>query len=258
MCNKLPVIFIGHGNPMNAILENPYTEALKKLGEEIPKPKAIMVISAHWETEGAYITGEDEPKQIYDFYGFPKELYELVYRPSGAKEYVEKVLIELMEENILMDSKWGIDHGAWAVLKHMYPKADIPVFQLSLNKNQNESYHYNLGKKLIKLREMGILIVASGNIVHNLGRMKYEMDAEPFDWAIEFDKFIAKAIAEGEHKKLIEYKKLGKIAELSVPTEEHYLPLLYIAALQQEEDKVKFIYEGIQHGSMSMRCIKIG
>ncbi|MBU3128772.1 4,5-DOPA dioxygenase extradiol [Clostridium tagluense] len=258
MNKKMPVLFIGHGSPMNAILNNSYTEAICKSIENIPKPEAILVISAHWETDGTCITASDSPKQIYDFYGFPEELYNIKYNPTGAKKYAEMVATELADSNIMLTEKWGLDHGAWSVLAHMYPKADIPVFQMSLNRLGDANYHYNLGKKLSVLREKGILIIGSGDIVHNLRIMNYEMNAKPFDWASEFDNYISEAIVSRMHDNIIHYEKFGKSAELSVPTKEHYLPLLYIAGLQEESDEVNFIYKGIQHSSMSMTSIQIG
>jgi 4,5-DOPA dioxygenase extradiol len=258
MNKKMPVLFIGHGSPMNAILNNSYTDAIASVTETIPKPEAILVISAHFETNGTFITAADEPKQIYDFYGFPEELYNVKYNPNGAKKYAQMVAEELSDSNVSLTEEWGIDHGAWAVLKHMYPEADIPVFQMSLNRLGDGEYHYNLGKKLSKLREKGILIIGSGNIVHNLGIMNYDMNSTPFDWAIEFDNYVSEAIKSRMHDNIISYERVGKAAKLSVPTKEHYLPLLYIAALQEETDEVKFIYRGIQHSSMSMTCIQIG
>lgn len=258
MSKKLPALFISHGNPMNAILSNSYTESLKTLANKIERPEAIMVISAHWKTKGTFVTSEDEPKMIYDFYGFPEELYNVKYNPKGSKKYAELILKEVNDESIQGTNSWGLDHAAWAVLRHMYPYADIPVIEMSLNALGSEEYHYKLGKKLSKLREKGILVIGSGNIVHNLRMMKEEMYSEPFDWAIEFDKYISEALENKNHKYLIEYKKFGKSAQLSVPTDEHYLPILYVAGMQEEKDKVKYIYEEIQHGSMSMRCIQIG
>lgn len=258
MNKKMPVLFIGHGSPMNAILNNSYTEAIAKVAENIPRPEAILVISAHWETNGTFITASDTPTQIYDFYGFPEELYNVKYNPTGASKYAEMVAEELKDSKVSLTKEWGIDHGAWAVLTHMYPKADIPVFQMSLNRLGDEEYHYNLGRKLSKLREKGILIIGSGNIVHNLGIMNYEMNSTPFDWAVEFDNYVSEAIKGRMHDNIISYERLGKAAKLSVPTREHYLPLIYIAGLQEESDEVKFIYKGIQHSSMSMTCIQIG
>ena len=258
MNKKMPVLFIGHGSPMNAVLSNEYTDAISKSTENIPRPEAILVISAHWETDGTFITSADSPEQIYDFYGFPQELYDMKYNPTGSKKYAQMVEDELNDSNIKLTDKWGLDHGAWAVLTHMYPKADIPVFQMSLNRLKDEKYHYNLGKKLSNLRDKGILIIGSGDIVHNLGIMDYDMNATPFDFATEFDNYISGSITSREHDNIISYQKMGESAKLSVPTKEHYLPLLYIAGLQEETDEVNFIYKGIQHGSMSMTSIKIG
>ncbi|MBX4264263.1 4,5-DOPA dioxygenase extradiol [Clostridium estertheticum] len=258
MNKKMPVLFIGHGSPMNAVLNNEYTEAISKSTQNIPRPEAILVISAHWETEGTFITSSDEPEQIYDFYGFPDELYNLKYNPTGSRKYAQIVAEELKNSHVMLTEKWGLDHGAWAVLSHMYPKADIPVFEMSLNKLGDEQYHYDLGRKLSKLREKGILIIGSGDIVHNLGIMDYDMNATPFEWASEFDNYICDAIVNRKHDNIINYQKIGKSAKLSVPTKEHYLPLLYIAGIQDEEDEVNFIYKGIQHSSMSMTSIKIG
>ncbi|MBU3113926.1 4,5-DOPA-extradiol-dioxygenase [Clostridium lacusfryxellense] len=258
MNEKMPVLFIGHGSPMNAVLSNEYTEAISKSTENIPRPEAILVISAHWETDGTFITSSDSPEQIYDFYGFPKELYDIKYKPTGSKKYAQIVADELKELGVKLTEKWGIDHGAWSVLRHMYPKADIPVFQMSLNRLKDEQYHYNLGKKLSKLRDKGILIIGSGDIVHNLRIMDYDTFALPFDFATEFDNYISGSIEHREHENIIAYQKLGESAKLSVPTKEHYLPLLYIAGLQEESDEVNFIYKGIQNGSISMTSIKIG
>lgn len=258
MNKKMPVLFIGHGSPMNAVLNNSYTEAISKSIENIPKPEAILVISAHWETNGTFITSSDSPEQIYDFYGFPEEFYNLKYKPSGSQKYAEMVAQELKDSKVTLTEKWGLDHGAWSVLTHMYPKADIPVFQMSLNRLGDEQHHYNLGRKLSKLRKKGILIIGSGDIVHNLRIMDYDMNANQFEWASEFDNYICDAIVNRKHENIISYQKLGESAQLSVPTKEHYLPLLYIAGLQEESDEVKFIYKGIQHSSMSMTSIQIG
>ena len=258
MSKKMPVLFIAHGSPMNAIFNNSYTEAISKITENIPRPEAILMISAHFETNSTLITSADAPNQIYDFYGFPEELYNLKYNPIGSKKYAEMAFEELKGSDVKLTEEWGLDHGTWAILTHMYPKADIPVFQISLNKQGNEEYHYNLGRKLANLREKGILIIGSGNIVHNLGIMDYEMDSAPFEWATEFDNYISEAMKNKMHDKLINFESLGQSAKLSVPTKEHYLPLLYIAALQEDGEEVNFIYKGIQHGSMSMTSIQIG
>lgn len=258
MNKKMPVLFIGHGSPMNAVLNNEYTQAISKEAQNIPRPEAILVISAHWETNGTFITSSDSPEQIYDFYGFPEELYNLKYKPIGAGKYAQMAFEEIKDSDVMLTKEWGMDHGAWSVLTHMYPKADIPVFQMSLNRLGDQQYHYDLGRKLSKLRDKGILIIGSGDIVHNLRIMNYDMNAIPFEWASEFDNYICGALINRKHDNLINYQKAGKSAQLSVPTKEHFLPLLYIAGLQGESDEVKFIYKGIQHSSMSMTSIQIG
>lgn len=257
MSKKLPILFIAHGSPMNALANNDYTEAIKALAQSIDRPKAIMVISAHWTTRGTYITSEDQPNTIYDFYGFPEELYNIKYSPKGAKQYSKIALNLLAEENVQGTTSWGLDHGAWTVLKHMYPDADIPVFQMSLNVLLSEEEHYELGKKLASLREEGILIIGSGNIVHNLREVDFEENAKPADWAIDFDEYVAKAIKDKKHSDLINYKRSGKAANSSVPTDEHYLPLLYIMAMQEEDETAKFVYEGIESRSLSMRSVQV-
>ena len=260
MRKKQPVLFIGHGNPMNAISDNSFTKSLKKISENIEKPEAILVISAHWQTKGTSITSSDDPRQIYDFYGFPEELYNVVYQPSGKKELAKYIAETLNKENMTVTGAdyWGLDHGSWAVLKHIYPEGDIPVLQMSLDMGLNEYSHYNLGKKLSFLRDMGVLVIGSGNIVHNLREMGHETLADPHTWAVEFDRYIADSIRTGSHENLISYKNFGRCAELSLPTDEHYLPLLYIAAMQDKGDKVEFLFDEIHHSSLSMRCLKIG
>jgi len=257
MSKKLPVLFIAHGSPMNALEHNDYTEAIKALAQKIDRPKAIMVISAHWTTEGTYITSEDQPKTIYDFYGFPEELYNIKYSPKGAEKYSKIALESLASENVKGTTSWGLDHGSWTVLKHMYPDADIPVFQMSLNVLLSEEQHYELGKKLASLREKGILIIGSGNIVHNLREVDFEENAKPADWAIDFDAHVAKAITDKKHLDLINYRSIFKSSKLSVPTDEHYLPLLYILAMQEENEKAQFVYKGILNRSLSMRSVII-
>jgi len=257
MSKKLPVLFIAHGSPMNALENNDYTQSIKALAQSIDKPKAIMVISAHWTTKGTYITAEDQPKTIHDFYGFPEELYNIKYSPKGAEKYSKIALELLAKDNVEGTTSWGLDHGAWTVLRHMYPDADIPVFQMSLNVLFNDEEHYKLGKKLASLREKGILIIGSGNIVHNLREIDFAEDARPAEWAIEFDKYVAEAIRDKKHEDLINYKSVGEAADLAVPTDEHYLPLLYILAMQEEGEKAEFVYEGILNRSLSMRSVEI-
>lgn len=258
MSKRLPVLFIAHGSPMNIILDNDYTKALNKISSKFEKPKAILVISAHWKTKGSFINISDSPKQIYDFYGFPEELYNIKYDVLGSKEPALKVLSELKDMKVMSTESWGLDHGAWGILKHIYNEQDIPVFQLSLNGAKDEKYHYELGKRLSKLREEGILIIGSGNIVHSFRYMKDDINISPPDFAVEFEKYVKNSLLNENHENLINYKKLGTPALKSVPTDEHYLPLLYIAGAKKSEDKITFIYEGFQNASMAMTSFMIG
>ena len=255
--NKTPVLFIGHGSPMNIIYKNDYTKSLQKLGTSLPKPDAILVVSAHWLTEGTFVCSADTPKQIYDFYGFPDELYAVQYHPPGARAFAGSIARELRSDNIQLNAEWGIDHASWAVLTHMYPMADIPVFEMSIDVLKNEVEHYTLGKKLSFLRRKNILILGSGNIVHNLRQIDFDENAKPFPWAIDFDEYIKDALLRKDHDRLIRYKELSSAGRLAVPTNDHYLPFLYSAALQEENEQIEFTHESIQNGSMSMRCFII-
>ena len=258
MTKKMPVLFLGHGSPMNVVLDNDYTRDLIELGKTLEKPKAILVLSAHWKTRGGYINYADKPKQIYDFSGFPEELYNIKYEPNGGLEYAEKVYRILEEDGYKLTEEWGLDHGAWGVLKFLFPNADIPTFQVSLNANLSEAEHYKIGRKLAKLREEGILIIGSGNIVHNFQYFDYEMYGEGSKEAKEFDNYIKEALLNNDSEKIVNYKKLGNLAKFAAPSDEHYLPMIYISALQEEDDKVEFIHESIQNRTMSMRSVKIG
>ena len=254
--NKMPVFFIGHGSPMNAIESNPFTDSLKSVGNLIgEKPKAIMVVSAHWLTQGSFVSTTEHPEIIYDFYGFPKELYEVKYTALGAP-FAAKKTIDLAAE-IREDSKWGLDHGAWTVLKHMFPKADIPVFQLSIDYHKPMQYHFELAQKLRKLRNEGVLVIGSGNIVHNLRLAFSTENNAPYDWAIEFDEIVKDRINERDFNSLVNYERYGRAAQLSIPTVDHYIPLMYSLALVDDEDEIIFTYEEVL-SSLSMRCLKIG
>ncbi len=255
---KSPVLFLGHGSPMNIILENEYTASLVQLGRSLSRPNAILVVSAHWLTRGTYITTNKQPETIYDFYGFPQELYNVRYDCPGAVKQLEEAASIFENASVQYDGKRGLDHAAWSVLKHMYPNADIPVMAMSLDQQKTPQEHYKLAKKLAPLRELGILIIGSGNIVHNLRLIDWDMEAKAFDWAVRFDNTVKEHLETGNHQPLIEYKKLGKEALLSVPTSDHYLPFLYAAALQDTDDKLAFSYEGFQNASMSMRCLSFG
>jgi 4,5-DOPA dioxygenase extradiol len=219
-------------------------------------PKAIIVISAHWLTEGTFVTCDLAPRQIYDFYGFPKELYDIKYPAKGSGDTARHIMESLKNYNINC-GEWGMDHASWAVLKHMYPNADIPAVELSLGVGMSPACHFELGEALKPLREMGVLIIGSGNIVHNLWSISPETDVQAFDWAQEFDSTVKELLLKGEYKKLIDYEKLGKAAKLSIPTSEHYLPMLYILGLKEKEEEVSFVHESIQNGSISMRTFII-
>lgn len=254
---RMPVIFVGHGSPMNAISGNSFTSDMKKIAQVIPVPRAILVISAHWLTKGTRITSGKYPEQIYDFYGFPEELYKVEYRPPGSPETAEMICVLAKDIPVIPDDERGIDHAAWAVLGHIFPEADIPVLELSLDMNATAEIHYKSGSVLSVLRENGILIIGSGNIVHNLMIMDYYEGAAPYEWAVEFDEKIKQFLLNDNHSGLIGYDKLGKISKYAVPTNEHYLPLLYAAALKQNAESVDFFHESIQHGSISMRSFII-
>jgi len=255
--HTMPALFIGHGNPMNALYDNAFTKSLSKSVVGIPQPKAILVISAHWQTRGTYVTSMIAPKTIHDFGGFPKELFAVDYPAPGAPEFAKQVIHQVKSTTVHDDHDWGLDHGAWTILKHMYPKADIPVFQLSLDYAKSAQWHYDLAKELNALRSKGLLIVGSGNIVHNLGRVSWDDPNVKYDWCVEFDEKVKSDLLKRDHTNLINYEKIGKSAMLSVPTNEHYLPMLYAAALQQKNEEINFVYEGIEMGSISMRCFKI-
>lgn len=251
-----PVFFIGHGSPMNAVYDNAFTRSLAEMGKSLEvKPDAILVISAHWLTENSFVSTTPKPETIYDFYGFPDELYKVVYPAQGSPGYANYIT-ELIPE-IKKDDKMGLDHGAWTVLKHMFPKADIPVFQISIDFYQPMEYHFELGKKLLPLREKNILIIGSGNIVHNL-RYAFPLDnTNKYDWAYEFDEWVKNKINERDFRGLIHYEKQGNAAKLSVPTTDHYIPLLYSLSLVQKDENIEYTYEEII-SSLSMRCLKIG
>jgi 4,5-DOPA dioxygenase extradiol len=255
--NKLaPVFFLGHGNPMNAIYDNAFTKSLYEMGNTMEnKPDAILVVSAHWLTNNSYVSTTSKPETIYDFYGFPDELYKVVYPAPGAPKYAKFLIKEI--PIIKEDREMGLDHGAWTMLKHMFPKADIPVFQLSIDFHKPLQFHFDLGKKLFSLREKNVLIIGSGNIVHNL-RYAFPLDnPNKYEWAYEFDDWIKDKIIKRDFDSIIDYQSGGRAAELSVPTIDHYIPLLYVLGLVSKEDEIKFTYEEIIT-SLSMRCIKVG
>ncbi len=255
LSEKMPLLFIGHGYPMNAIEDNIYSRGWKEIAATLPKPKAILCVSAHWETSGTFVTAMKSPRTIHDFGGFPQALFDVQYPAPGSLEVAQETAKEIKRTTVGLDDKWGLDHGTWSVLLLMYPKADIPVLQLSIDQTQPPSYHFELAGELAKLRERGVLIIGSGNIVHNLRMMQW--DGKPFEWAQEFDAFAEKHIASGDHKPLIEYEKLGQTAKLAIPTNEHYLPMLYILGLTGKNETPTFFNEGVDLGSVSMRSFVV-
>jgi 4,5-DOPA dioxygenase extradiol len=235
-----------------------------KAAAELPKPKAVLVVSAHWLTDGTCVTCADKPKTIYDFYGFPDELYQLSYPSLGSPQNAQ-LTIQTVKSTAVSCGDWGLDHAAWAVLRHMYPRADVPVFEMSLDYSPYNSwnpkpieYHYRLAGELAPLREKGILIIGSGNIVHNLGLIDFDIDAKPFDWAVRFDEKVKRLLIGGNHKHLVNYLGIGQEALYAVPTLDHYLPMVYAVALQKKGEPLRFIHDGFQHGSVSMRAFQIG
>lgn len=253
---RMPAIFFGHGNPMHAIQTNEWTESWSRLGRELPRPKAIVCVSAHWYLPGTHVTANDRPRTIHDFGGFPRPLFEVQYPAPGSSEVASRVQ-ELTGAK--PDTRWGLDHGTWSVLVHVYPNADVPVVQLSIDETQPAQYHYDIGRRLAPLRDEGVLIMGSGNLVHNLHTYAWGWHAqEAFDWAVQFEKNAREWMSSGEHQPLIGYEKLGRDAQLSAPTPDHYLPLLYILGAQQEGDRVSYPVEGVDGGSISMLAVQVG
>lgn len=256
---RLPVVFIGHGNPMNAILENNFTRRLVQLGKDLPRPQTILCISAHWMTEGAWITHAAHPRTIHDFYGFPKELFDVRYPSPGQPEVADHIMASINGPHIHPDDDiWGIDHGTWSVLRHMYPEADIPVLQLSLYMSKSPTYHYELGKLLKQFRSQGVLIIGSGNIVHNLNMMTWDESAKPYDWAIEFDEWVKNRLEDRDYDAIVKDALATSAGRLSIPSWDHWYPLLYTLGASDEKDELKFIHEGIDNSSISMRCLTLG
>ncbi|GAP13308.1 uncharacterized conserved protein [Longilinea arvoryzae] len=253
---RMPALFIGHGSPMNAIEDNEFSRGWAAAARDLPRPTAILCISAHWETRGCYATAGEKPRTIHDFGGFPRTLYEVQYPAPGQPELAERLAKLAPDANIQPSHDWGLDHGTWSVLRRMFPQADIPVVQLSLDRAQDAAFHYRLGRQLDALRDEGVLIVGSGNLVHNLRLMVWEDAA--FDWAVEFDAQARDWMLAGQHQPLIEYEKLGHSAALAINSAEHYLPLLYILGLKRPEDSIAFFNEKLWGGSLSMRCVRIG
>lgn len=257
---SMPALFVGHGNPMNAIEENEFVTGFRNTAASIPKPRAVLCISAHWETKGSFLTAMATPKTIHDFGGFPKALFDVQYPAKGSPVLADETKSLVKKTEIGLDNQWGLDHGCWSVLKHFYPQADIPVVQLSLDYSQPPQYHYELAKELYQLRKKGVLIIGSGNLVHNLGKIDWaNMNKIGFayDWATIANEKMKNLMLENDHKQLINYRSLGKEVELAIPTPEHYLPLLYILALKQENENLSFFNDKAVGGSLTMTSVKI-
>ena len=258
--DKMPVLFLGHGSPMNAIEENEFVEGFRKIAKEIPKPNAILCISAHWETKGTFVTSMEIPRTIHDFGGFPRELFEVQYPAPGSPTLAQVTKKLITKTTVGLDDKWGLDHGAWSVIKHLFPNADVPVIQMSLDYNQTSQYHYDLAKELSSLRQKGVLIIGSGNMIHNLGMVDWHKLNEvdyAFDWALEAREKMNNFILNGDHQSLINYKANGRAFQLSIPTPEHYLPLLYILALKDKNEELTLFNDKAIAGSLTMTSVKI-
>lgn len=259
MSTLMPAIFIGHGNPMITLSKNFYTETWENIGKEIPRPKAVLAISAHWYITGSAVTMSKTPGTIHDFGGFTQELHEVQYPAPGSSELARQIKDLLSPIAVELDNDWGLDHGTWTVLRHLFPKAEIPVVQLSVDRTKPAEYHYELAKRLASLREEGVLVVGSGNIVHSLQAYSWESSAaQPYDWAVRFEKQIREFIRNGDDASVIAFEKLGSDAMLSVPSPDHFLPLLYILGLRKENEHITFPVEGFDGGSMSMLSVQIG
>jgi len=258
---RMPVLFVGHGSPMNAIEENEFVEGWRKLGKTIPRPKAILVVSAHWETKGTYVTAVQKPQTIHDFGGFPKALFDVQYPAPGSPELAHETKRIITKTTVGLDEKWGLDHGAWSVIRRIYPEADVPVIEMSMDYSQGPQYHYELGKQLAALRNKGVLIIGSGNMVHNLRMVAWDKMNLPeygFDWAIQANEKFKQLIQSGNHKELINYTALGREVQLAIPTPDHYLPLLYALALKEEKEAISFFNDKPVMGSLTMTSVRIG
>ena len=257
---RMPVLFLGHGSPMNAIEENEFVQGWREIGKTLPKPNAVLCVSAHWETKGTFVTAMEKPKTIHDFVGFSEELYKVQYPAPGSLELAKRVKDIVNKTEVGLDDKWGLDHGAWSVIKHLYPEADVPVIQLSLDYQRSPGYHYELAKELAPLRNKGVLIIGSGNMVHNLRMVDWRRLNEAnysYDWATEASEKIKKSILSDDHKKLLNYQSQGNEFNLAIPTPEHYLPLLYSLALKQENEMISLFNDKAVGGSLTMTSLKM-
>ena len=258
---KIPVLFLGHGSPMNAIEENQFVQGFRNISREIPKPNAILCISAHWFTNGTFVTAMQNPKTIHDFYGFPKELFEVNYPAPGSPELAKETAALLLPEIVEEDHSWGLDHGAWSVIKHLYPDAEIPVIQLSIDYTKPPQYHFDLAKKLQKLREKGILIIGSGNIVHNLRMVDWKninTVGAGWDWAVEAREKTNNWLLDGNFRNLIDYQKQGIALQTAVLSPDHYLPLIYSLGLKEKSENLSLFNDELIGGSLSMTSVRIG
>lgn len=257
---QMPVLFLGHGSPMNAIEENEFVEGFRNISKNITKPNAILCISAHWETRGTYITAMEHPKTIHDFGGFPQALFDIQYPAPGSPQLAKETKAIIKKTEVGMDTNWGLDHGCWSVVKHLYPNADVPVIQMSLDYYQNAQYHYDLAKELVSLRKKGVLIIGSGNMVHNLGMVawdKMSTDNYGYDWALEASAKMKSYILSNDHHSLINYKSQGREFDLAIPSPDHYLPLLYALALKEKNEKISLFNDKAIAGSITMTSLKI-
>jgi len=259
MVDRMPAIFFGHGNPMNALQANAWTKGWATIGNSIPKPKGIVCVSAHWYLPATLVTAQDQPRTIHDFGGFPRALYEVKYPAPGNPQLASRVRDLLEPVAVGLDTQWGLDHGTWSVLCHVFPDADVPVIQLSIDETQPASFHYQTAKRLSSLRDEGVLIVGSGNLVHNLHAYAWgRQQVAPLDWAVRFEESARELLLSGDHDPLIAYETLGRDAVLSVPTPDHYLPLLYVIAQMRDDEPIRFPVEGFDGGSVSMLSVQIG
>jgi 4,5-DOPA dioxygenase extradiol len=258
---QMPVLFIGHGSPMNAIEDNEFSNGWKEVGKTLPRPNAIICISAHWETRGTFVTVMQKPPTIHDFGGFPQELFNVQYPAPGSPELARETKSLIRKTEVGLDEKWGLDHGAWSVIKRLYPKADVPVIEMSLDYMQASQYHYDLAKELGTLRKKGVLIIGSGNMVHNLGMVAWDKIKEPeygYDWAFEANDKMKRYILSGDHRSLINYKSQGKAFDLAIPSPEHFLPLLYALALKEGTEQISLFNDKATMGSLTMTSLRIG
>jgi 4,5-DOPA dioxygenase extradiol len=256
---SLPAIFFGHGNPMNAIESNAYTEAWRAIGRGLPRPRAILSVSAHWCLPGTAVTASPRPRTIHDFGGFPRLLYDVTYPAPGDRALAERVQALLAPVPVGLDERWGLDHGTWSVLRHVYPEADVPVVQLGIDEREPASYHYALGRKLRPLRDEGVLVIGSGNLVHNLHAYGWgRRELAPYDWALRFEQLAREFLGQGHDAALVAYESLGRDAQLAAPTPDHFLPLVYVMGLRRPEDEVTFPVEGFDGGSVSMLAVRFG